>query len=66
MLIHPLVNVQPPHNTQLCCAGVPLRKMEEKSYFFRMSEYKDRLVEHIQAHPEFILPESRRNSILCK
>lgn len=47
-------------------SGVPLKKMEEASYFFRMSKYQARLVEHIKASPHFILPESRRNSILCE
>lgn len=45
-------------------AGVPLKKMEETSYFFRMSKYKARLVEHIKASSHFILPDSRRNLIL--
>lgn len=44
--------------------GVPLKKMEETSYFFRMSKYKQRLVEHIKGSPNFILPDTRRNLIL--
>jgi methionyl-tRNA synthetase len=42
----------------------PLEKLREKSYFFRMSRYQDKLLEHIEAHPEFIQPESRRNEIV--
>lgn len=38
--------------------------IQEKNYFFRMSQFQDWLVEHIQTHPEFIRPESRRNEIL--
>ncbi|MCL7971991.1 MAG: class I tRNA ligase family protein [marine benthic group bacterium] len=37
---------------------------EEENWFFRLSAYRDRLIEHIEAHPEFIEPESRRNEIL--
>ena len=41
-------------------SGKPLTKMSEESYFFRMSKYQSRLVEHIQQHPEFIqLPNFR-------
>jgi methionyl-tRNA synthetase len=36
----------------------------EEAYFFRMSKYADRLIEHIQTHPEFIQPESRKNEIM--
>jgi methionyl-tRNA synthetase len=44
--------------------GRPVERIREKSYFFRMSRYQDRLLEHIEAHPEFIQPESRRNEII--
>jgi methionyl-tRNA synthetase len=37
---------------------------EEENWFFRLSAYRDRLREHIESHPEFIRPESRRNEIL--
>lgn len=53
-----------PPSMYIHCTGVPLKKMEETSYFFRMSKYKARLVEHIKASPNFILPDSRRNLIL--
>jgi methionyl-tRNA synthetase len=42
----------------------PTEKLKEASYFFRMSRYQDALLEHIEAHPEFIQPVSRRNEIL--
>ncbi|MFC1620623.1 methionine--tRNA ligase, partial [Candidatus Neomarinimicrobiota bacterium] len=41
-----------------------VEQIKEKNWFFRMSKYQDRLVEHIQAHPEFIQPDSRRNEVL--
>ena len=37
---------------------------EEENWFFRLSEYTERLITHIEQHPEFIQPESRRNEIL--
>ena len=45
------------------CGG-PVELVEEESYFFRMSKYADRLIEHIKAHPEFIQPPSRTNEML--
>ncbi len=44
--------------------GRPTAKMKESSYFFKMSKYSDKILEHIKANPEFIRPESRRNEIL--
>ena len=44
--------------------GRPTSKMKEASYFFRMSKYQDRLLEHIEKHPNFIRPESRKNEIV--
>jgi len=38
--------------------------IKEKNYFFKMSQFQDWLIEHIQSHPDFIRPESRRNEIL--
>lgn len=37
---------------------------EEDNYFFRLSKYTDALLDHIERHPRFIQPESRRNEIL--
>ncbi|MBQ6369288.1 MAG: methionine--tRNA ligase [Parasporobacterium sp.] len=37
---------------------------KEEAYFFRMSKYADRLIEHIETHPEFIQPESRKNEMM--
>ncbi|HET9947352.1 MAG TPA: methionine--tRNA ligase [Longimicrobiales bacterium] len=42
----------------------PVVHVEEKNYFFRMSAYQDALVRHIEANPDWIVPESRRNEVL--
>ncbi|MGE0158342.1 MAG: methionine--tRNA ligase [Gemmatimonadales bacterium] len=44
--------------------GRPVQHVEEKNYFFRMSHYQDALVRHIEANPEWIVPEIRRNEVL--
>ncbi|MFQ6612113.1 MAG: methionine--tRNA ligase [Fidelibacterota bacterium] len=41
-----------------------IKKLKEKNYFFRMSNYQQQLVDYIQAHPDFIRPEHRKNEIL--
>ncbi len=44
--------------------GRPVEPMREENYFFRLSAYGDRLLEHYEAHPEAVQPESRRNEVL--
>ena len=44
--------------------GTPVEWLEEDSYFFRLSAYQDKLLMHFEAHPEFLMPESRRNEIV--
>ncbi|MCI6153237.1 MAG: methionine--tRNA ligase [Fusobacterium perfoetens] len=44
--------------------GKKLRMVKEESYFFRMSKYQDALLKHIDEHPDFILPRSRRNEVI--
>jgi methionyl-tRNA synthetase len=44
--------------------GTPVDWIEEESYFFRLSAYQDRLLEHYKANPDFIGPETRRNEIV--
>ena len=44
--------------------GRPVVKAQEEAYFFKMSKYADRLIEHINTHPEFIQPESRKNEMM--
>lgn len=38
--------------------------IKEPNFFFRLSKYQDKLLEHIEAHPEFIMPEIRRNEVV--
>ena len=49
-----------------CCpdCGRPVTDAEEEAYFFKMSKYADRLMKHIEDHPEFIQPESRKNEMV--
>ena len=44
--------------------GRPCIPAKEEAYFFKMSKYADRLIEHIKTHPEFIQPESRKNEMM--
>ncbi|MBR3151606.1 MAG: methionine--tRNA ligase [Erysipelotrichaceae bacterium] len=44
--------------------GRPVRRAKEEAYFFRMSKYADRLMKHIEEHPEFIQPVSRKNEMV--
>ncbi|MBI5183915.1 MAG: methionine--tRNA ligase [Nitrospinae bacterium] len=44
--------------------GRPIERLKEKSYFFRMSIYQDKLLQHIETNPDFIQPPSRRNEII--
>ena len=44
--------------------GREVQDAEEEAYFFKMSKYADRLIEHIESHPEFIQPESRKNEMI--
>lgn len=44
--------------------GREVRPAKEEAYFFKMSKYADRLIEHINTHPEFIQPVSRKNEMM--
>ncbi len=44
--------------------GRPVRRIEEKNYFFRMSRLQDALIRHVEEHPTWIVPEIRRNEVL--
>ena len=44
--------------------GRPCVPAKEEAYFFKMSKYADRLIEHIKTHPVFIQPESRKNEMM--
>jgi len=43
----------------------PVEQIEEENYFFLMSKYQDRLIDHLETvNPEYVMPESRRNEVL--
>lgn len=52
----------PDHSCPDC--GRPVRQIQEKNYFFRMSAFQEPLLRHIRENPEWIFPESRRNEVL--
>jgi methionyl-tRNA synthetase len=44
--------------------GTPVEWTKEETYFFRLSAYQDKLLAYYKAHPDFILPETRRNEVI--
>lgn len=44
--------------------GREVQPAKEEAYFLKLSKYTDRLIEHINTHPEFIQPESRKNEMM--
>ncbi|WP_246251911.1 methionine--tRNA ligase [Ancylobacter pratisalsi] len=53
-----------PDGVRLGPQGTPVEWTEEKSYFFRLSAYQQKLLDYYAAHPDFIRPEVRRNEVL--
>ncbi len=51
-----------------CCPNPecrrPVQLVEEENYYFRLSAYSDRLLEYIKKHPDFLMPESRKNEVV--
>jgi methionyl-tRNA synthetase len=47
-------------------SGRPLTRYSEPTYFFKLKKYAGKVLEHIEQHPEFLLPESRRNEVISK
>lgn len=49
-----------------CCpdCGREVKKTKEEAYFFKMSKYQDALLKHIEEHPDFIQPESRKKEMV--
>lgn len=45
--------------------GKPVIRVKEDNYFFKLSAFGDRLLAYIEAHPEFLLPEFRRNEVVA-
>nr|WP_246544583.1 methionine--tRNA ligase [Ancylobacter dichloromethanicus] len=52
-----------PDGVRLGPQGTPVEWTEEKSYFFRLSAYQQKLLDYYDAHPDFIRPEVRRNEV---
>jgi len=53
------------NEAEICpVCGATLIHQEEESYFFNLSKYQDRLIQHIKDNPQFIQPESRKNEML--
>ena len=44
--------------------GREVTKAKEEAYFLKLSNYSDRLIEYIESHPDFLVPESRKNEII--
>jgi methionyl-tRNA synthetase len=44
--------------------GKPLIRKKEKNYFFKLSAYRDQILQHIEANPTFVQPDARRNEIV--
>ncbi|MGL4404799.1 MAG: methionine--tRNA ligase [Notoacmeibacter sp.] len=45
--------------------GTPVEWVDEESYFFKLQSYQQKLLDHYEANPDFIAPESRRNEVLA-
>ena len=58
--------VDGPGGTKLAPSGAPAQWVEgEENYFFRLSDFQDRLLAHYEANPDFITPEKYRNEIVA-
>jgi methionyl-tRNA synthetase len=64
---HKHLSQTPPERLFACPnhTKTPLRHVEEENYFFRLSEFAPRLLDHFDKNPAFLQPESRRNEILA-
>ncbi|WP_294534677.1 methionine--tRNA ligase [uncultured Rhodoblastus sp.] len=54
-----------PDGARIAPSGTPVEWVEEESYFFRLSAYRDRLLAHYEANPDFVTPEKYRNEIVA-
>ena len=54
------------HEYKSAISGRPLVRYKEPTYFFRLTKYAPRVLAHIESHPQFVQPESRRNEVLSK
>lgn len=57
------LQIDPTTGDKLSPNGTPVEWVEEESYFFKLSQYTDKLLAYYDANPDFIQPESRRNEI---
>ncbi|MBI5115513.1 methionine--tRNA ligase [Candidatus Poribacteria bacterium] len=46
--------------------GRPVERVKEKSYFFKLSAFQEKLLEHVRSNPTFIEPETRRNEVVSR
>ena len=53
-----------PDGRHFAPSGAPVEWVEEESYYFKLSAYRERLLAHYHAHPEFIVPEAYRKEII--
>ena len=53
-----------PDGVRVGSQGTPVEWFEEDTFFFRLSAYQDKLLEHYEKHPDFILPRERRNEVV--
>ncbi len=54
-----------PNGTKTCPdCGRPVERIKEENYFFAMSKFQKQLEKHLEDHPEFIQPESRKNELI--
>jgi len=53
-----------PDGARVAPSGAPVAWVKEPSYFFRLSDWQDRLLAFYEAHPDFIAPSSRRNEVV--
>jgi methionyl-tRNA synthetase len=54
-----------PGGQRFAPSGAPVEWVEEESYYFRLSTYRDRLLAHYREHPDFIVPHTYRNEIVA-
>ena len=54
------------HDYKCAVSGKPLQRVKEANYFFRLSNYRDRLLAHLDTHKGFIKPEARFNEVYAR
>ncbi len=54
------------HDYKCAVSGKPLQRLKEANYFFRLSRYGDRLLEHLDRHKDFVKPQARFNEVYSR